>query len=71
MSSAPQQSISLVKWVKDTHDGTPDIRNEVLVARVRLFLGAVGPDFMFMNNNAMPLWAYITDYESFVRIIYG
>lgn len=27
---------------------------EILLEHVRLFLGAVGPDFLFMDNNARP-----------------
>ena len=36
-------------------------RNEVLEATVRLFRGAVGPDFLFMDDNAPPHRAALVD----------
>lgn len=36
-------------------------RDEILEAYVRLFRGAFGPDFMFMDDNARPHRALIID----------
>lgn len=50
--STPQQPASPVDLSKkDTHDWIPGVRDDVLKTYGRLFRKAVGPDFMFMNDN--------------------
>lgn len=62
MSSVSQQPGSHIGYSEnEIHDQTPSIRNEVLEAYVKFFRGAVGLDFIFMEDNAKLKRAHIVD----------
>ncbi|GFT71363.1 transposable element Tc1 transposase [Trichonephila clavipes] len=35
--------------------------DEVILPHVRLFRGAIGPDFIFMDDNARPHWTFAVE----------